>query len=211
MMSPVLSAVGDELLRRDEAARGVAPPQQRLHRVHLARFERDDRLVPELELVARRARAAGRCRSAAGRAPRSACRGCRSRCATAQPLGAIHRRVGVAQQVVGRRCRRRVLAGDADAERHEHLVPLDAESLRERAVQAVGHLGRAVGLAQAAEHDHELVAAHAAERRAGHQVVARRPAGGDARHRVAAAQAAVEPPRGLAPASRRRRGGRGCR
>jgi len=41
-----------------------------------------------------------------------------------------------------------------------------------RAVQAIGHLGRAIGLAQAAQHHHEFVAAHAAERRAGHQVVA---------------------------------------
>ena len=63
-------------------------------------------------------------------------------------------------------------------------------------MQAIGHLAGALGLAQAAKHHHELVAAHAAEGGTGHQV-ARRAARRDARHRVGAAQAAVESPRSL--------------
>ena len=194
-MSPVLSAVAMNSCVETKPRVGVAPAQQRLHRVHSAGFERHDRLVPELEFVARQRvpqvgiglqpgpRLGAHVGAVALGARRSG------------GLGAIHRRVGVAQQIVGRG-RRIAVARDADAERHEHLVPLHAEALRERAVQTVGHFRGAVGLAQAAEHDDELVAAHAAQRGAGHQL-SRAASARDARHRVGAAQAAVEPPRGL--------------
>jgi len=66
----------------------------------------------------------------------------------------VHGDIGISQQRLGLVA----AAGDADADADEHLVPVDPEARLEPVDDALRHPR---GIRAAAEHDRELVAAHA--------------------------------------------------
>ena len=117
-ISPVSSASGDELVGTEQAALGVVPAHERLDARDAPVGELDDRLVVQRELAAveRAAQLALGARRSA-RAPRM-----RASKSSKPPrprvLGAVHRRVGVAQQVA-RRASSLPDERDADARRDE--------------------------------------------------------------------------------------------
>ena len=77
-------------------------------------------------------------------------------------LGAIHRRVGVAEQFGGRHAGA-VGDGDTDARGHEQLGAVDHQRLGDLGSQTLGDLDGRHRRADVAEHDDELVATESAE------------------------------------------------
>ena len=133
---------GDEIVGRHQAARRVAPSQQRLAAGDGLGPGVDLRLVVEFEFLVRDARAADPAR--AGAAPECArpSRIRRSdRCCGPSDLDAIHRHIGVLQQdirvrpVVG-------TDGDADADAEKGLAPVEIEGLGHRLDEPPGEARR---------------------------------------------------------------------
>ena len=72
-------------------------------------------------------------------------------------LRAVHRHVGVADQVLGRDVRAR--EGDADGGGHDEVAAGHGDRLRERELHALGHRGRLARIADVLQQHGELVAA----------------------------------------------------
>ncbi len=81
----------------------------------------------------------------------------------ARVLGAVHRGVGVAQQLAGVRAVVRV-DRDADARCHEELVAVDDERSAHCAEQLLGHDPERFAVADPGQEDGEVVRAHARDR-----------------------------------------------
>ena len=170
---PVALGQRDEAQRRDDAEDRVVPAQQRLDAGHAAVVEGDERLVDEAQLAVgegvaqaalelqalQRALAHGVVEDLAAR--------------LAHLLGAVHRRVGVAQQRVGI-----VLAGPAEAH---------ADAGADVAALAVEDQRLAQGLGQAARHPERVALARDAGQQDGELVAA------EAGHDVGRTQHAAQP------------------
>ena len=153
----VLLGDRDEVRRAEQAARRVAPADQRLHAGHPTGGEGDDRLVDDLELAARDAPGELHAQAVAGHD-----RGVHQRLEDGDAirpaaLGAVHRDVGVAQQVVragdpvaGR--------GDADARADRDLLAQDRERDPQRVDDAMGDIEGMTQRGVVLEQDRELVA-----------------------------------------------------
>ena len=126
--------------------------------------------------------------------------------AAAGVLGAVHRQVGVADDVLARLVRVGG-HGHADAGAGEHVLAVERQRQRGHLLHALGDAHRVDRLADAVEQHRELVAAEAGQRRLGR----RRAAVGHARDDVVAAHGARPGARRTSPAAGRRRCGRGCR
>ena len=135
-ISPVSSAIGMNSVGCQQPAVGVSPAQQRLEPDELLGHELDQRLVVQLELVALDRVA----QVALDRHPldqTTAQRGVeRLEAPAAELLGAVHRGVRVAQQLLGGPGPS-LADGDADAGRDEHLVSVDLKGLDDRVDQAL--------------------------------------------------------------------------
>ena len=159
---PVALGQRDEAQRRDDAEDRVVPAQERLDAADAAVVERDQRLVDEVQLavVERVAQAALELETLHRTLAHRVVEDLAAR--LAHLLGAVHRRVGVAQQRV-----RIMLAGSAEADANTggHVAALAVE--HERLVQGLGQAARhpeRVGLAgDAGQQDGELVAAEAGD------------------------------------------------
>jgi len=151
---------GDEGQRRDHAARRVCPARERLDPDRAPALELDHGLVHEAQLVALE-RVAQIGLELDARQQRGAHRGLVRRGAVAaRLLGAVHREVGVAQQLVGAR-RGVARVGDADRGPDEDLLALHVEGPAHGGDDA---LGDGVGLDAAPvvlEQHRELVAPEA--------------------------------------------------
>jgi hypothetical protein len=156
---------GDEVVGDEQAQPRMVPPKQCLHPGDLACRERDDRLVVHFHLAA------------VDRAPqlgldlqpldeRGVHFGFEGHVPAAPgSLGAVHRNVSVAQQVIGGYAAR-LARRDADAGVDEDVHALNRERSPHRLDDAVGHdLG--VGCVRSVQQHHELVAAEACRRIAG--------------------------------------------
>ncbi|KDB50361.1 hypothetical protein X805_40490 [Sphaerotilus natans subsp. natans DSM 6575] len=153
----------DELGRTDRRQAGLVQSHQRLQPDQVAIGQPVERLVPELELAALE------------RTPQpavelqAALRGLGQRLgvvavgATAGVLGLVHRRIGVAQQLLDLVAILRVQA-DADAGLHPDLAAVDLEGALEQLQQLAGDHGGVFLIAQRLQHQDELVAAQPSER-----------------------------------------------
>ena len=161
-ISPVSSASGMNVDRRQQPALRVVPADQRLDAGDAPGRER--RRSAGSGARARRARArAARSASSSSRSTRRACMlGSKTAYrALAAALGRVHRDVGVAQQLVGGlapACR----DGDADAgARRAPPCRRAANGLAQRLDDALGHVDRRRVVVGVLEQDRELVAAEA--------------------------------------------------
>ena len=152
----------DELRRRDQAALGVVPPDERLHRDDVAVGQADDRLVVEDELAALdRAAHVDAERQPLGRGVLH--RGVEQpELVLAGLLRVIHRDVGRAEHV-GRAGQAGRAVGDADAAADPDR-PLGQDERRFERRQDAGGDDRGVLLVDVVEQDRELVAAEPAGR-----------------------------------------------
>ena len=159
-MSPVSSAIGNELRRRQHALVRLRPAQQRLGSLDARRGQVDQRLVVQDELAAlERAPQLGLRREAMADALGHL--GIEELVVGAPGfLGVIHRGVGVAHQRLGRVAVARV-EGDADAAVGVQLVLADRERPRELGEDAAGHAGGLGGVGDVREADDEFVAPQA--------------------------------------------------
>ena len=158
---PGLLGEGDEVARGDEPALGVAPAHERLDPGDRAVVEPHDRLVVQLELVVdERALQVGAQLEAGEHAlvhPRLE----QAVAALAVALGVVHRRVGVADELLGLDDGPRLGERDAHAGAQDELLVPDAQRHGHRLEHAVGGLDGLVGVADALEQHRELVAAEA--------------------------------------------------
>jgi len=147
---------GDEGGRRDDAALRVAPADQRLEAGQGAVGQGDQRLVVHLQLAALLGLAqVGLQLEALDHL--GAHRRLEHRPVVTLGLGAVHRHVGVAQQLVAPA----VAAGDADRAAAEDLVAVEGERGPEGGGDALGHGDRVGDVGDVLQQDGELVAAQA--------------------------------------------------
>jgi hypothetical protein len=175
---PVALGDRDEAHRRDDAVDRVVPAQERLDARDLPVVEGDHRLVdePQLALVERLAQRPLQLQALDRLA---AHRGVEDLAASlAELLGAVHGRIGVAQQRVRVDAFARRAAGDADARRDVARLALDdqriAQGLGEPAGDAqrvvlADHAGQQHGELVAAEPRDDVVGAQAARQALGHR------------------------------------------
>ncbi len=152
-----------EVRRGQQTERRVLPPDERLDAHDVTGAEIDLRLVQHAQLVA------PECVVQLA-APREVhlrllvrARVVEARAVAARVLRAVHRSVGVAQQLARVRAVVRE-HGDADARGHEELVPVDHERPAHRAEQLLGHDAERFAVADAGQQDREVVGAHARDR-----------------------------------------------
>ena len=151
----------DELVGADHAALGVVPAQQRLDAADRPVLQADDRLVEELELI-------GRQRALQVGAQLQALQHAlvhlgleEAVAALAVALGDVHRRVGVADQLVG--VGHAVLGGDRDAEAaaQRELLVGGGQRRADGLHDALGGVGRLLDALDVLQQDGELIAAEA--------------------------------------------------
>ena len=181
----------DELRRRQQPALRVLPPRQQLHRLHAAAGQLDDGLEVRHELAAVEAVPHGLFQRGTFGHQLVEADVVEAQAAAALGLGAVERRVGLAQQLVGIAAVFRE-AGDADRRADGHAERSDLHRLAHRAHHAFGQMMGCRRLHVVADEHDELVAAVA---RAG----------------LAAAQDLAQAPRHFLQHAGRRSGGRGGR
>ncbi|AFD26371.1 hypothetical protein DGo_CA2444 [Deinococcus gobiensis I-0] len=161
----------DELVRLDQAVAGVLPAHQGLDPRHLARpAERHDRLEHHRQLAA-----LGRARQVVLQVLQERLPGTHpgfedAHAAAPAALAGVHRHVGLVEEV-SQLAPGGPGVGDADAQAHLHGPPAQREGPQQLGHQRFGQLPRLRGRHPAEQH-HELVAAQAAQRRAGRQAPA---------------------------------------
>ena len=156
----------EELAGRHEPAFGVLPAHQRLHPNELVVGQRHDGLVPHAELAALE------------RAPQVSLepqstyrhvvqRGIEHRVpACAGVLGAVHRQVGVADDVLARSVRIGG-HGHADAGSGKHVLPIERQRQFGHLLHAFGHPHRVERFPDAIEEHGEFIATKTRQRRLG--------------------------------------------
>ncbi len=157
----------DELARREQAPVGVLPAHQRLHPDQPAAGERQLRLEVDDQLVLdqRAAKVVLEVKASGGTLEHHVVE--QRGAPAAGLLGAVHRGVGVADQLVGAAAERGG-GRDADAGVREHLLAAaERERPPERLQDALGDGDGVALVAEVLAQDRELVAAEA-----GHQLVA---------------------------------------
>ncbi len=172
----------EEVVRAEQAALGVVPPQQRLGAKDPAIGHVHDGLVVQGELVALETAAQRRLGGEARH--RGMVQRVVEHLGPVAPSGLrlVHRRVRVAQQVA------RVLVADAhhdaDAHRNVDLLVADVDAPAHTPLEPLGELDRTRPIGDALTEDHELVAAEAGHEVAGAYEVAK-PSGDGDEHLVA--------------------------
>ena len=148
----------DEVVRRHEPARRVLPADECLERDHPVLGERDDRLVLHDELVFLQGSAQVGLELEPGDRRRVHLGLVDPEATLALALGAVHRGVGVAEQLVGGGAVRAGV-GDARARMDEDLLARDEEGRFERVDQPLRGLAGGRGCREPLQQDRELVAA----------------------------------------------------
>src|SRR5581483_1296263 len=159
----------NKLARRDQPLVRVLPPDERLKALQPAAVERDNRLVMEDEFAAldRAAQVIFQMQAAHGLRVHGLVENLVA--GNAVRLGAVHRRIGVAQEVFRVLVTERAVR-NADADGRKNLIPVQVEGLFEQLLNPLGHL---TGFADSdfIEQDRELVAAEPRNRVAGPEAV----------------------------------------
>ncbi|CAB4835941.1 unannotated protein [freshwater metagenome] len=168
---------GNELGRRDDGAVRLLPAHQRFEADDIARLQIEDRLVEQTELAA--------VESAVERSFDGEAMGdplvhrlvVDGQTVAAGILGAIHRRVGMSDKILGCRARRRADGSHADAGGDEDIALAEGKWFAEHSEQALGgsHCG-ALRLGVGIEHhvfvarqaSHDGVGRHCVDEAAGH-------------------------------------------
>ncbi len=149
---------GDEVIRQHQPAFRVLPAHQRFEPHDASGPERHDRLVVHQEIAAV---------DAAPQVGLELEQGHRALvhvavedlvAGLALGLGAVHRDVGVAQDLLGVGVAGRAV-GDTDRGGHQDIVPVDREVHAQDFLDAVGHVDGAAGVVHPVDQDRELVAA----------------------------------------------------
>ena len=147
----------------DHALVGMLPADQCLEAADLVVFEIDRRLIVQLELAFHQRPAQVELHAAPRLHLRVHLRLEEAVGAAAVALGAIERKIGVAQKLVGISPVRGT-HGDADAGADDHLLAVDLVGLAQRIDDAQRQRGGVDRLRDRCLHDGEFVAAHARDR-----------------------------------------------
>ena len=152
---PGLLGHAEELSRQQKPTRRMVPAHERLHTPNATGRQIDDRLELEHQLLALD-RVAQRLFDVEPLDDLGAHTGVEDlHTITAARLGFVHRRVGIAQQLLGRLATRS--KRDADAHGHEDLLVADREPTTDLAADTVRELGRLGRTVDTGAEDDELV------------------------------------------------------